>query len=160
MRFVAQAHFACRLDNRVEAVLYPATGSSFPPLPEATINPAAGPSVRKCSRVFGHSATTSWRRVQSPSHCARAAQTLGDVDWRLPTVLRLGPYRFLFYSADHGEPRHVHVEREDSIAKFWLEPVRLEYSRGFGRSEIGRVERLVTANAADLVRAWHEYFGN
>jgi hypothetical protein len=28
----------------------------------------------------------------------------------MPTVLRSGPYRFFFYSADRGEPPHVHVE--------------------------------------------------
>jgi len=43
----------------------------------------------------------------------------------MPTVLRAGPYRFLFYSSDAGEPLHVHVERDDNTAKFWLSPVRL-----------------------------------
>ncbi|MBE0658194.1 MAG: DUF4160 domain-containing protein [Bryobacteraceae bacterium] len=78
----------------------------------------------------------------------------------MPTILRTGPHRFFVYSADRDEPPHVHVEREDSTAKFWLEPVRLEYSRGFGRPEIVRIERLVSQNAATLLRAWHEYFGN
>ncbi len=53
----------------------------------------------------------------------------------LPTVRRSGPYRLFFYSADRDEPPHVHVEREEAEAKFWLVPVRLEMSRGFGRSE-------------------------
>jgi len=78
----------------------------------------------------------------------------------LPTVLHAGPYRFFFYSADREEPPHVHVEREDASAKFWLEPVRLERSRGFGRVEIGRVERLVAERAAALLESWHEYFGS
>jgi len=52
------------------------------------------------------------------------------------------------------------VEREESKAKFWLEPIRLEKSRGFSRAEIGRIERLVTENAVNLLRAWHEYFGD
>lgn len=64
-----------------------------------------------------------------------------------------------FYSADRDEPPHVHVEREEGNAKFWLEPVRLERSRGFGRSEIGRIERLVAENVGLLLRAWNEYFG-
>jgi hypothetical protein len=72
----------------------------------------------------------------------------GRVHWEcLPTVLRAGPYRFFFYSADRDEPLHVHVEREESDAKFWLEPARLERSRGFGRAEIARVQRLVEENA-------------
>ena len=49
------------------------------------------------------------------------------------TVLRDGPYRFFFYSGDRDEPPHVHVERDDCEAKFWLDPVRLERSRRFSR---------------------------
>jgi hypothetical protein len=55
---------------------------------------------------------------------------------RTPTVFRSGPYRFFFYAGDGGEPPHVHVERDDSEAKFWLTPVRLARSHGFGRKEI------------------------
>ena len=29
------------------------------------------------------------------------------------------------------EPPHIHVERDDNIAKFWLDPVRLQRSDGF-----------------------------
>jgi hypothetical protein len=43
----------------------------------------------------------------------------------MPTVLRLGPYRFFFYAGDVDEPSHVHVERDKDKAKFWLDPVRL-----------------------------------
>ena len=42
----------------------------------------------------------------------------------MPTVLRAGPYCFLFYSSDAEEPPHVHVERNDGSANFWLSPVR------------------------------------
>jgi len=38
----------------------------------------------------------------------------------MPSVLRSGPYRFFFYSGDGDEPPHVHVERDDNTAKFWL----------------------------------------
>jgi hypothetical protein len=78
----------------------------------------------------------------------------------LPTVFRSGPYRLFFYSADHHEPPHVHVEREERQAKFWLDPVRLENSRSFRRIEIRQIERLVADNAGLLLEAWHEYFGN
>src|SRR3989442_13452197 len=49
----------------------------------------------------------------------------------MPTLLRSGPYRLFFYSGDRGEPPHVHVERENSVAKVWLDPVRLERNTGF-----------------------------
>ena len=79
---------------------------------------------------------------------------------KLPTVLRSGPYRLYFYSADQGEPPHVHVEREESEAKFWLDPVRLERSRGFGRYELRQIESLVREQAAFLLKAWYAYFGD
>ncbi|MGO9269600.1 MAG: DUF4160 domain-containing protein [Terriglobia bacterium] len=40
----------------------------------------------------------------------------------MPTVLRIRSYRFFFVSLDRGEPPHVHVRRENFVAKFWLEP--------------------------------------
>lgn len=76
----------------------------------------------------------------------------------MPTVHREGPYRFFFYSADANEPVHVHVERDTSRAKFWLDPVRLARSGGFPGAELRDVERLVVANQQHLVGKWNEYF--
>jgi hypothetical protein len=76
----------------------------------------------------------------------------------MPTVLRSGPFRFFFYAGDGGEPPHVHVERDDCEAKFWLDPVRLERSHGFSRKEINRVRRLVEAHQQQLLESWHEFF--
>lgn len=78
----------------------------------------------------------------------------------MPTVLRSGPYRFFFYAGDRDEPRHVHIERDDKIAKFWLEPIRLQNSGGFSRLEIARIERLVSDHREVLTEAWNGYFGN
>ena len=77
----------------------------------------------------------------------------------MPTVMRIGPYRFFFYSGDGGEPPHIHIERDDQIAKFWLDPVRLAKSGGFNRAELGDIEKLVLANTIVLQEAWNEYFG-
>jgi hypothetical protein len=49
----------------------------------------------------------------------------------MPTVKIIGPYRFHFYSSDHGEPAHVHVQRDEANAKFWLDSVRLDRSQRF-----------------------------
>jgi len=38
----------------------------------------------------------------------------------MPTILRIGPYRFFFFSEESGEPIHVHVIREQTEAKFWI----------------------------------------
>ena len=78
----------------------------------------------------------------------------------MPTVLRVGPYRFFFYTSDQAEPSHVHVERDDNVAKFWLSPVRLQRSGGFGRSELQRIQGIVEANEQLLLRGWHDYFND
>ncbi len=74
----------------------------------------------------------------------------------MPTVLRTGPYRFFFYAGDGSEPPHI--ERDDNIAKFWLDPVRLQSSGGFSRSEINKMQDLIKENQARLLRSWDEYF--
>jgi hypothetical protein len=61
----------------------------------------------------------------------------------MPTVMRIGPYRFHFYSREESEPPHVHVAREDREAKFWLRPVCLAANRGFKNAELSRLQRLV-----------------
>jgi hypothetical protein len=76
----------------------------------------------------------------------------------MPTVLRSGPYRLFFYSADRQEPRHVHVERDDCRAKFWLDPVRLHDSAGFRAPELRQVESLVDEHADELRKAWDDHF--
>ena len=76
----------------------------------------------------------------------------------MPTVLRDGPYRFFFYAGDRDEPPHVHVERDKDIAKFWLDPVRLQNSGGFSRKELNRIQKLVEENKETLLRSWNEYF--
>ena len=48
--------------------------------------------------------------------------------------------------------------RERKAAKFWLQPVRLEYNHGFATTELNRVEALVRQHEAHLVRAWHDFF--
>ncbi len=78
----------------------------------------------------------------------------------MPAVMRIGPYRFFFYSGDGGEPVHIHVERDDLIVKFWLDPVRLASSGGFGRAELREIERLAVEHQARLQEAWNEYFGD
>jgi hypothetical protein len=76
----------------------------------------------------------------------------------MPTVLRVGPYRFFFYAGDRHEPQYSHVERDDKVAKFWLDPIRLQSSGGFSRAEIGRIQKLISEHHMELMEAWHEYF--
>jgi len=80
----------------------------------------------------------------------------------LPTIFRYKGYRFFFYSSegDPLEPLHIHIERDDKIAKFWLNPTRLQFSIGFNRVEISRIEKIINKHNLNLVKAWNEYFAD
>jgi len=78
----------------------------------------------------------------------------------MPTVLRVGPYRFFFYAGDFDEPPHIHIECENKIAKFWLDPIRLDRSGGFSRKEIGRIQKIILEHQNKLMEEWNEYFGS
>ncbi len=78
----------------------------------------------------------------------------------MPTILRVGPYRFFFYAADHDEPIHVHIERDDKIAKFWLDPIRLENSGGFNRLDLSRIFKIIEENRDKILEGWNEYFSD
>ncbi len=79
---------------------------------------------------------------------------------RMPTVLRIGPYRFFFYAGDGNEPPHIHIERDNATVKFWLDPVRFQRSQGFSRRELHQMQRLVEAHSEELLRSWDEYFND
>jgi len=77
----------------------------------------------------------------------------------VPTILRVRSYRFFFVSLDRGERPHVHVRRENMVAKFWLEPVSLERAGGFSRAELNAIARLIQAHLDRLLKGWYEFFG-
>jgi hypothetical protein len=77
----------------------------------------------------------------------------------MPTVFKDGPYSFVFFSSDAGEPPHIHVQRERQIAKFWLKPMSLAKNRGFAAHELNRIARLVIKYEQNLLEAWRDYFG-
>ena len=77
----------------------------------------------------------------------------------MPTVLRYDAYRFYFYSHEPNEPPHVHIDRDNLSAKFWLSPVFLGRNHGFSARELRELERIVQDNRQKLLEAWNEYFG-
>lgn len=78
----------------------------------------------------------------------------------MPTALKVGPYRFFFVSLDYDEPPHVHVRRENNVAKFWLDPIALQKAGGFSRTELNKIAEMVDMHRDTLLERWHEFFGN
>ncbi|HWI86513.1 MAG TPA: DUF4160 domain-containing protein [Sphingomonas sp.] len=76
----------------------------------------------------------------------------------MPTILRIGAYRFYFFSHEPNEPPHVHVDAGASTLKAWLTPVELARNRGFRPREINAILKLVAEHRTALLEAWHEHF--
>lgn len=75
----------------------------------------------------------------------------------MPTILKIGPYRFFFYSNERGEPPHIHVQRERFLAKFWLNPVALAGSKRFASHELRTIQKYVDENREIFLEAWNEH---
>lgn len=75
----------------------------------------------------------------------------------MPTIFIEG-YKFRFYSSDLNEPPHVHIIRGDSVAKIWLEPLEVEYNRGYSQPELNKILKLTRRNTAKLLEVWNGYF--
>lgn len=76
----------------------------------------------------------------------------------MPTVLRVGGYRFFFFSNEAGEPSHIHIQEGKKLAKFWLDPVVIASSSNFKAFELNQLEKLVIENKELLQRSWNGYF--
>jgi len=78
----------------------------------------------------------------------------------VPTIKVIGSYRFFFSSSDGSEPPHVHVEVGGRVAKFWLDPVKMSKGGRLSAHVLKEIERLVTHERVEFLKAWHEYFSN
>lgn len=76
----------------------------------------------------------------------------------MPTVFRVGGYRFFFFSNERTELPHIHVQRAEQYAKFWLTPVRLAANHGYTSREITRLGELIEQHRDLLLEAWREHF--
>jgi len=78
----------------------------------------------------------------------------------MPTSLRVGPYRFYFWSNENNERPHIHVDRDAFSAKFWLSPIGLAKNRGFKAHELRNIESIVEENLETFLEAWREHFNS
>jgi hypothetical protein len=76
----------------------------------------------------------------------------------LPTVLRVEGFRFFFYSNERQEPPHIHVEKAENVAKYWLNPIALADAVGFSSKELYRIAEIVKANQSLFLEAWYAHF--
>ncbi len=79
----------------------------------------------------------------------------------MPVIFRLRGFKFFFYS-NEGTPRepiHVHVEKDDHEAKFWVLPdTKVAYNDGYDARTLRDLLEAVEDNKAMIVRAWNDFF--
>jgi hypothetical protein len=75
----------------------------------------------------------------------------------VPTVHRQAGIVFYFYSEEGNEPPHVHADRGDGTAKFWLDSVRLAWAEGLKVSELRRALRIVEREQTNPLAKWNEF---
>jgi hypothetical protein len=81
----------------------------------------------------------------------------------MPEVFRERGFRFFFYSNEGNprEPVHIHVEKDNCEAKFWLYPkVSVAYNDGYDSRALRLITAIVEANRDRIEGAWHRYFGH
>jgi hypothetical protein len=77
-----------------------------------------------------------------------------------PTVFRERGYRFFFFSLEETR-MHVHVRSPDGEAKFWLEPdIELARKHRLSDVQLRQIQSIVEAHQDELIRAWHQHFGD
>nr|WP_298410256.1 DUF4160 domain-containing protein [uncultured Halomonas sp.] len=76
----------------------------------------------------------------------------------MPTNLRIGGFRFYFYSHEPNEPSHTHVDYAGASAKIWLHDASVARNIGFSAKELGRIQRMVKEHQETLQEAWNAFF--
>jgi len=77
----------------------------------------------------------------------------------MPTLFIIDGYRFFFFSNEGTEPKHVHVEKAEKYAKFWLNPIVLAANYKFNSSELRKIEEIIEERKKEIEVKWDEYFG-
>ncbi len=61
----------------------------------------------------------------------------------MPEVFREFGFVFFIYSNEGSEPMHIHVRKGGGFAKFWMDPVALDFSQGLKTNELKQAEMLI-----------------
>ena len=65
---------------------------------------------------------------------------------------------FFFYANEGLEPAHIHVQADNRLAKFWLQPIDLASSIGFNAKELNQLLGLVRKHENLFLEAWNDFF--
>ncbi|HTB32084.1 MAG TPA: DUF4160 domain-containing protein [Bacteroidia bacterium] len=76
----------------------------------------------------------------------------------MPTVFYRNGFRFYFWSEEGNEPAHIHINKGNGTAKYWLAPkIECEFTYGFKLSEERYIRETIQKEYKTLIAAWNEY---
>ena len=55
---------------------------------------------------------------------------------------------------------HIHVRKAGGFAKYWIEPVELEFSQGMKISNFKIAEKLIKEQKELIIKKWYEVHGS
>jgi Domain of unknown function (DUF4160) len=77
----------------------------------------------------------------------------------MPTLLWENGFRFFFYSNENDEPCHIHIEKGNANAKYWLMPIEhFAYAHNFNSKELSFIETIILDNKESFIKKWNGYF--
>jgi hypothetical protein len=78
----------------------------------------------------------------------------------MPEVFRKLGFVFFFYANEGNEPMHIHVRKAGGFAKYWMEPIELEFSQGMKVNELKLAEELINEHVELIKTRWNEVHGS
>jgi hypothetical protein len=78
----------------------------------------------------------------------------------MPEVFRELGFVFFFYSNEGDEPMHIHVRKAGGFAKYWMEPIELEFSQGMKVNDLKIAEKLIKGHIELIKNKWYEVHGS
>ncbi|MEI6142287.1 MAG: DUF4160 domain-containing protein [Mariniphaga sp.] len=78
----------------------------------------------------------------------------------MPEVFREFGFVFFFYANEGNEPMHVHVRKAGGFAKYWVEPIELEFSQSMKVNDLRTAEQLINEHLELIKVKWYEIHGS
>jgi hypothetical protein len=81
----------------------------------------------------------------------------------MPTIIILHGWRFYFYADEGHEPLHIHCQKAEMEAKFWLDSqtraISLAFAYKMKPNDMRVVKRIIRSHFAIIESAWEKMPG-
>jgi len=82
----------------------------------------------------------------------------------MPTILFFNGWRFFFYSNEGNEPIHIHVQKAEMEAKYWIlvdsYEIKEAFSYNLSPSNKREIKKLIYLNLDYIIEKWNEIHGS